>query len=155
MLTEVCDFVHNYFELALHSGEFEITDGSISLDFLQDGQRFQIRGSAVNDGIYTYHADQNAPKIYNDDDTEPLVLKDETFNGVIAAMGVPVALLSVVYDINAWIAKNKDVLESPYTSESFGGYSYTKASGSGANAGGSLGWQDMFRSRLNAYRKIS
>lgn len=153
VLTEVCDFVHNYFEYAIYDGTFEIIGGTISLDSLvANGQRFRIIGSALNDGIYTYHTDG---QIFNDDGNNGVTLATETFTGRVVAMAVPATFLQIVNDIKEWQNKNKAVLESPYQSESFGGYSYTKASGSGSNAGGSLGWQDMFRSRLNAYRKIS
>lgn len=153
MLTEVCDFVHNYFEYAVYNGTFEINGGTINLDSLvANGQRFRIIGSALNDGIYTYHTDG---QIFNDDGNNGTTLATETFTGRVVAMAVPATFLQIVNDIKEWQNKNRAVLESPYQSESFGGYSYTKASGSGSNAGGSLGWQDMFRSRLNAYRKIS
>lgn len=151
MLEDVCNFVHNYFELERHTGVFEVTDGMLSLSFLLEGQRFKIIGSALNDGIYTYHADG----IKDDDDVDSVILETETFSGTIVSMGVPKAFGKIVSDIIAWQEKNKDVLDSPYTSESFGGYSYTKASGSGANAGGQLSWQDVFRTRLNAYRKLA
>ena len=152
MLTEVCNFIHNYFEIARQTGEFKVENGTIDLsDLLYYGQRFRIVGSHLNDGIYTYRENE----IYNDDNTEVAELSDETFTGAVYAMSVPRDVWQLVFDIQAWINKNKTVLDSPYTSESFGGYSYTKASGSGATAGGVLGWQDVFRSRLNAYRKIS
>ena len=152
MLTEVCNFIHNYFEIARQTGDFKIENGAINLDdLLYYGQRFRIVGSHLNDGIYTYREHE----IYNDDNTEAVELTDEVFTGAVYAMSVPRDVWQLVFDIQAWINKNKNVLDSPYTSESFGGYSYTKASGSGANAGGVLGWQDVFRSRLNAYRKIS
>ena len=152
MLTEVCNFIHNYFEVAQISGEFQVVNGAIDLDdFLRFGQRFRIVGSSLNDGIYTYRMDG----VYNDDNTELADLEDETFIGVIYAMSIPRNVMQIVDDIKTWVEKNKDALDSPYTSESFGGYSYTKASGSGSNAGGALGWQDLFRSKLNAYRKIS
>jgi hypothetical protein len=153
MLTEICDYIHNYFEYATYHGDFEITDGTIDLSGLVlDGQRFRIIGSAMNDGIYTYHTDGT---IYDDDGKTEVSLSTESFSGDVIAMYVPKAILSLADEISAWLEKNKDVLNSPYTSESFGGYSYTKASGSGANAGGILGWQDVFKSRLNAYRKIA
>ena len=152
MLTEVCNFVHNYFEIARKTGDFKIENGNINLnDLLYYGQRFRIVGSHLNDGIYTYRENE----IYNDDNTEAVELMDEVFTGAVYAMSVPRDVWQLVFDIQAWVNKNKTALDSPYTSESFGGYSYTKASGSGANAGGVLGWQDVFRSRLNAYRKIS
>ena len=153
MLTEVCDFVHNYFEYAIHSGTFEISGGTIDLDSLvANGQRFRIIGSALNDGIYTYYT---GGQIFNDDGNNGITLASETFTGQVVAMAIPAAFLKVVNDIKEWQEKNKAVLDSPYQSESFGGYSYTKASGSASNGGGMLGWKDMFRSRLNAYRKIS
>lgn len=153
MLTEVCDFVHNYFDYEVFKGTFTVSGGTIDLDSLvQPGQRFRIRGSALNDGIYTYYS---GGAVFDDDGTTGVVLNAETFTGTITAMAVPVGFLAIVKDIKTWQEKNRAVLESPYQSESFGGYSYSKASGSGANAGGSLGWQDMFRLRLNAYRKIS
>lgn len=152
MLTEVCNFIHNYFEIARQTGEFKVENGTIDLsDLLYYGQRFRIVGSHLNDGIYTYRENE----IYNDDNTEAVTLYDETFAGAVYAMSVPRDVWQLIFDIKDWVNKNKTVLDSPYTSESFGGYSYTKASGSGANAGGVLGWQDVFRSRLNAYRKIS
>ena len=154
MLTEVCDFIHNYFEISQHMGEFEIAAGQIDLDgLILVGQRFRIYGSALNDGIYTYRADG----IYNDDDTELAELTDEIFEGVIYGMGGRGLreVLKISEEIAAWQEKNRTALESPYQSESFSGYSYTKAAGSGANAGGALSWRDVFGSRLNAYRKIS
>lgn len=152
MLTDVCNFVHNYFEHTRHDGTYSISDGTIDLEGLvASGQRFRIIGSAMNDGIYTYHDGA----VYNDDGNEAIELLPETFTGTIVGMSVPNAVIRIVDDINAWVEANRDALNSPYTSESFGGYSYTKATGVGANAGGVLGWQDVFRSRLNAYRKIA
>jgi len=78
MLTEVCNFVHNYFEHTTYRGSFEIVDGNIDLSgMVLKGQRFRIIGSAMNDGIYTYHADG----VYNDDDNTAEPLLDETFTG--------------------------------------------------------------------------
>ena len=151
MLEDVCNFVHNYFELERHEDKFEITDGMLSLSFLLEGQRFKIIGSALNDGIYTYHADG----IKDDDDAESVELDTETFEGTIISMGVPKTFMKIVSAIIAWQEMNKAALDSPYVSESFGGYSYTKAHGNGQNSGKPISWQDVFGSRLNAYRKIA
>lgn len=150
MLSQVCDYVHNYFVKDEIAGDFTVADGVMSVPGLMDGQRFRIRGSALNDGIYTYYA----AGVRNDDNTQAANLLPETFTGVVDAMAVPRAVLDLVGEITAWVTANQAVLDSPYQSESFGGYSYTKASGSGANGGG-IGWQDKFKSRLNAYRKIA
>lgn len=152
MLEQVCDFIHNYFVLAEYEGTYEVENGTFPCSFLLDGQRFRIRGSALNDGIYTYHLDGT---IYDDDDSVAIDLMPETFNGIIQVMGVPRTFLLLVKDISNWIESNSAALNSPYTSESFGGYSYTKATGTGANAGGILGWQDVFKQKLNAYRKLA
>lgn len=150
MLTEICDFVHNYFEKAVYSGTFTIADGTIPMQ-LTEGQRFKIRGSNANDGIYTYSADG----ILNDDGDSEVALTSETFTGTITAMSMPEAFLRIAREISDWVDANNSVVTSPYQSESFGGYAYSKASGSGSNAGGVIGWQDIYRTRLNAYRKIS
>lgn len=153
MLTQVCDFIHNYFEYATFDGTFTISEGKLDLNTtIVIGQRFIIRGSKLNDGIYTYNG---GGAVYDDDYTTGVNLSDETFTGQIIAMAVPRSLIDLVQEIRDWTIANKSVIDSPYQSESFGGYSYTKASGSGSNSGGALGWQDMYRNRLNAYRKIS
>lgn len=152
MLSEVCDFVHNYFEYEIHQGTFSIVNGGIDLTGLvKNGQRFRILGSALNDGIYTYY-DESA--LYNDDDNALADLMDETFTGAIVAMAIPKAFLKIVNEITEWQNKNSQVVESPYTSESWGGYSYTKATGSGSG-GGVLSWRDVFKQKLNAYRRIA
>ena len=154
MLTQVCNYVHNYFERDYFEGEYEITGGAITLSFLTVGQRFRIMGSTANDGIYTYHA---PGVIWNDDNSKAVTLVNETFKGVIVGMSVPRDVIELVGEINAWVTANADSLNSPYSSESFGGYTYQKATGStGANGGTNVfGWQDQFKARLNAYRKIA
>ena len=62
-------------------------------------------------------------------------------------------------DINAWQTKNGDINSqamSPYQSESFGGYSYSKGSGGGSteSGGGNGGWQSAFANRLKPWRKV-
>lgn len=155
VLTQVCDFIHNYFEYSTLDGTFTISEGKLDPDIaIAVGQRFRIRGSKLNDGIYTYHG---GGAVYDDDYTTEVVLRDETFKGHIITMAVPRTLIDLALEIRNWVDANKAVLESPYTSESFNGYSYTKAAGAGANGSGTgaLTWQDVFRTRLNAYRKIA
>ena len=138
MLTELCAELRNYFEVpnGRHFGKFEISGGSIApLDFLQEGQYFRIIGSAFNDGVYQYP------------DTS---LTDEVFEGAVWAMAVPPSIIALSAEIKAY--NDSDAGQaSPYTSESFGGYSYTKATD--AN-GAPIGWQKAFASRLNRWRKL-
>ena len=144
MLTELCAELRNYFIRGnedIHFGEFTISGGEIqSLSFLQQGQYFRIVGSVFNDGVWQYGS-TNA-------------LTDETFNGAIWAMRMPPAVVALSQEIDAWITANQAVIDSPYSSESFGGYSYTKSSGSGEGSGGVLTWQNHFGKRLSKWRKL-
>ena len=150
MLQQMCEHIHNYFIKDRFEGQFEIADGAVSLSLL-DGQRFLISGSVLNDGMYTYHED----RIMNDDDTEEVGLKDETFAGTMCALAVPPAVIVLSGEIKAWVEKNGEVINSPYTSENvLGVYSYTKASG-GTGAGGSVSWEDVFKTQLNRWRKVA
>ena len=81
-------------------------------------------------------------------------MADETFDGSIWPMSVPPALLCLGEEIKAWQEKNGDIAASPYTSESFGGYSYSKSTSGSATVAGMVTWQSVFKSRLNQWRKI-
>lgn len=143
MLTELCAELKNYFlrdrEADIHYGEYEISGGSIDLPFLLDGQYFRIVGSVLNDGVYQYPADG---------------LADEVFTGAVWAMAVPPAVIALAAEIEAWNTNNADALANPYTSESFGGYSYTKASGN-SESGSAYSWKDQFASSLSKWRRLS
>jgi hypothetical protein len=153
-ITEVCMECRNFFAPAnkrddrsfIHTGEFTISGNSITpLDFIQQGQYFRIVGSAMNDGVYC-------------NDSESLaILTDETFTGAIWEMSVPRAFLKLCEDIDAWRTKNESADSanmSPYTAESFAGYSYQKGAGASANGGAAISWQGQFAKRLNAWRRI-
>ena len=137
MLTELLAEIRNYFEVpnGRHFGKFEISGGSIApLDFLQEGQYFRIVGSVFNDGVYQY----------------PAELKDEVFEGAVWAMRLPPAVIALAAEIKDYNDSDAGKA-SPFTAESFGGYSYTKATD--AN-GAPIGWQKAFASRLNKWRKL-
>lgn len=136
MLDEILAEIRNYFVVSVHSGDFEVIGGRLSpLDFLQNGQYFRIVGSVMNDGVYRYP--------YSG-------LTDETFSGEIWALAVPPTLIALAADIEEYEKKAKETV-SPYNSESFGGYSYTKATDSN---GSPLTWEKVFAKRLNKWRKI-
>lgn len=150
MLQTICENICNYFIRDRYEGRFEISDGMISLPLL-DGQRFLIQGSALNDGMYTYHD----TGIKDDDDSEAVGLQDESWAGTICALAVPPAVVALSSEIQAWVDANQESQNSPYTSESvLGVYSYTKASG-GHGAGGSVGWMDVFADKLKRWRKVN
>lgn len=145
MLTELCKEINNWFEQRKYFGEFVVNDGELAGDFsLQDGQYFRIVGSVFNDGVYQYPATG---------------LTDETFNGAIWAMAIPSEVIALASDIEAWKNKYQSIdspAMSPYNSESFGGYSYSKSSGGSTSGSVDLSgtWQGAFADRLNHYRKI-
>lgn len=153
MLQQVCEYVHNMFIKDVHVGNFEIVNGMISLPFMKEGQRFWLINSDLNDGVYTYHSDG----IKNDDDTEVAGLRDETFAGTICSMAVPPPVIELSGEIQAWVDKYGETVNSPYQSESvLGVYSYTKASGGNADGGADAStWQGVFKDRLNRWRKVS
>lgn len=152
MLQQICEHIHNYFIQEPHTGTWTIADGMISLPFMLEGQRFWIVGSALNDGVYTYHANG----ITNDDDTAAAGLRAESFNGTICAMAVPPAVIALSEEINGWVANYGAIVNSPYQSESVQGvYSYTKASGGVNSASGGPTWQSTFKAQLDPYRRIS
>ena len=77
-------------------------------------------------------------------------LTDEVFNGSVWAMAVPPAVIDLAAEIEEY-NKSDAGKASPFTSESFGGYAYTKATD--AN-GAPIGWKKAFASRLNQWRKL-
>lgn len=139
MLEDILRHLNNWFLVDIHEGTFTVGNGSIALPFLQNNQYFRIIGSVFNDGLHQYPA---------------VDLTDETFTGTVWALAVPKAVLTLSVEIDEWQEKFGDTVANPYTSESFGGYSYTKASGGKADTTAVTGWQDAFRNQLNAWRKL-
>ena len=139
MLEEVLRHLNTWFLVpdGIHLDTYTIEDGGITLPFLQEGQYFRVVGSVFGDGVYQYPASG---------------LKDETFDGAIWSLSVPQAVVNLAEEIEAWQAKNGEAAAGPYQSESFGGYTYSKAVD--AATGGAVSWQAAFRSRLNDWRKL-
>lgn len=75
MLEEVLRHLNNWFLVpdGIHSGEFIVQDGRLTLPFLQDGQYFRVVGSVFNDGLHQYPA--------ND-------MTGETFTGAVWVLAV-------------------------------------------------------------------
>lgn len=134
MIDEICASLHNYFAVDIVPGEHTVNDGEITLPFLAAGQFFRVVGSVFCDGVY--RCGDKLPA-------------DETFDGAIWAMAIPPALEAIAAEIEEWKQKNAEVINSPYQSESFGGYSYSKGAGSD-----SVSWQGVFAKRLNRWRKL-
>ena len=138
MLTELCAELRNYFVVKIHEGTFTINGGKIApFDFIQENQYFRIVGSVFNDGVYKNTAD--------------LELTNEVFCGAVWSMAVPPSVVDLAAEIKSFNESDAGK-PSPYTSESFGGYSYSKATDSN---GVPLDWKKVFASRLKPFRRIS
>ena len=133
MLSKVCREVKNWFEIEkIFDKKIQIKDNEIENPYiaLQENQYFRIVGSVFNDGVYKFPTDK---------------LTDETFSGAIWRLAIPKDFVDLVDEITAWGAQYGG--NSPFTSESFGGYSYTKKQGSDT-------WQGAFKDKLNKWRKV-
>ena len=137
MLEAVLRHTRNWFVKELLRGDFTVEGGSIDLPegYLAEGQYLCISGSLFSDGLHQWPVTD---------------LKDEQFTGSVAALAVPKAVEELASDIAAWREKYQAAAENPYQSESFGGYSYSKA---GESSDGST-WQAAFKTELNRWRKL-
>lgn len=146
VLTHICKQLNNWdfdHRANVLRGEFTIEDGTIVLPNIIEGQYFRIIGSAIQDGVYRYPA-------YG--------LTDETFRGSIWVMNVPPSVIDVAAEIEdaeaAGEASGAGVL-SPFASESFNGYSYSR----GTNKDGTpmtaldAAWASAWR-KLKPYKKL-
>ena len=146
MLNEILSYLRNYFEIDKLFGNFIIKDGVLTYADgeeipIKERQYIRVVGSTFNDGIYQYF-----------DDTPIDFICDESFNGAIWRLAIPQDVISVADEISAYRAKYESVDSpsmSPYTSESFGGYSYSKNT-----SDGSSNWRTTFAPTLSRYRKI-
>lgn len=136
MLTEICRHIKNYFPKEIIKGSFVIENGllSASKDF-GDGDLYLIQGSRRNDGVHVHPA---------------LCLSDEEFEGRVIKMSPPADFLKLCGEIEEWQQKNGS-FNSPFISESFGGYSYKRQESGGVAAT----WRAVFKDRLNDFRKTN
>ena len=138
MLSEICAEIKNYFtyESDKHIGDWVISEGAISPSIEIPTDYIRIIGSRLNDGVHK---------------ASEMALVDEEFHGAIWIMSPPSNFLYLVEDIKTWQSANGSVgsiAMSPFASESFGEYSYSK------NIETPTTWQEIFAKRLNAYRKV-
>ena len=147
-LGELCAKCRNWFNPDIVSGNFRVVNGVLQpLPDIPDGAYIRIVGSVFNDGVYQYpHGD----------------FTDEEFHGAVWLMHVPPDFIQLLNDINAWettsasaIAQaTSEVLEGPYSSETFAGYTYQKKTGIGDVP---TTWEDPrlgFTARIKLWRKI-
>lgn len=147
MLTDICNYLNNWFSDEKYIGFIRVTEGSFYCNDtkieIADGQYFRVIGSLISDGVYKYGTD---------------TITDEGFNGAVWLMRVPKGVIDLAAEITAWTEKYCGVYSmamSPYNSESFGGYSYSKSAGGASDGSDTPGsWQSVFKARLARYRRI-
>lgn len=151
MIGEICAYLRNYFQKEILFGTFAVVNGKLYVrecanfpagtdlnDVLLWDQYIRVVGSYLNDGVYQIPINELGG--------------DEEFEGAVWLMAVPPALIELASEIQSWTEENQSVINSPYTSESFGGYSYSKARS--ATGTGVYDWTSHFASRLNRWRKV-
>lgn len=142
MLTLICNYLNNWFSNEKYIGNIHIANGVFYLNSQQinisDGQYFRIVGSLASDAVYKYGTDE---------------LEDEDFDGAIWLMRVPPDVVDIAAELKEWMDKYgaDSAAYSPFNSETFGGYSYSKGTSA---SGGAIGWQGVFASRLARYKKL-
>lgn len=146
MLTEICEYLRNWFcdDSDIIVGNIAVGDSEITVPYgvIQPGQYVRIVGSVFNDGVIRYGTDD---------------LTDEEFDGAVWPMRVPKAVIQLAEDIEAWQAKYGKAdskAMSPFNSESFAGYSYSKSSGGSGEVASPTNWQGVFAARLSPWRKL-
>lgn len=147
---EVCLEVHNFFakESDIHKGEYTIANGAITnVGFLAENQYFRIKGSVFNDGVYKYTSEA----------LDDLIA--ESFSGEIWAMSPPKAFIEMCDKMSDWENRYGGVdsaAMSPFNSESFGGYSYSKSNNAGADGSSAASSVfGVFASDLNKWRRLN
>ena len=152
MIESICQELNNWFDRdqPKYFGEFTLSDSTITDSAgnavtFKDGQYFRVVGSVLNDGVYQY----SMHPLYS--------FNTESFSGAIWAMAVPSAVIALASEVDEWMTKYGGMdsqAMSPYNSESFSGYSYSK-SGSGSSNTGGANWQSVYANRLKPWRKIA
>lgn len=132
----------NYFETGYYKTTFTISGGAISPHFLfKPGSYIAIADSFYHNGVFRMGDGGVLEGV-------PAGVFDETFVGRVYFLCPPSGFLQLCGDIASFIAKTPN---GAYQSESFGAYSYTRASGAG---GGVLTWQEHFADSLSPYRRM-
>lgn len=140
--------VRNFFERERIEGTFTITGGM--LEPMPDAPYIAVSGSAWHDGVWSRKL--LTGELADGDEIHQMVQSalaehDETFDGKVWGLHPPDDFLEICEDISNYDAKNPI---GAYQSESFGQYSYTRPTISGAG----IGWEAAFGMQLAPYRRM-
>ena len=143
-MEKILKVINNFFYRFYESGYYGIETNSIEVKGRYvKGQYIRIIGSMLNDGVY------KVDSVIDNMIMLDAELLDEVFKGNICSLAIPKDLIDLEVKVSEFNAKNKP---SAITSESFQGYSYSKATG---NNGTPATWQDVFANDLKPYRKMN
>lgn len=135
-LEKVCQYCRNYFVRETVDGNIKIVDGKLHNISIPENTYFIITGSIYNDGLH---------------EADDYLVDEDTFYGCVSFLAIPNIFINLVTEIDAWITEQKaspnNVLTSPYTSETFDEYSYSKTVGK-------CGWKAVFEEELSNWRKV-
>lgn len=144
MLTEICQYLHNYFDYERHYGDISIIGQSVFCDGkeidIESGQYFALFRNRIPLGVF-----------------QKSELTDKSFTGSVWLMDVPKAITDADAWAETWKANNMAAgseANSVYQSESFGGYSYSKGNNSKGKVGASIFDNAQFAAMLAPYRKL-
>ena len=129
--------VRNFFERGWLDGAVRISGGVLSVPV--NSPYIAISGSAYNDGVYRMISDTAAERPF----------RDETFDGRIWLLHPPDDFLSLCEDASRYDDHNP---VGALKSETFGDYSYTRASA--FVTGGMNTWETAFAARLRPYVRM-
>lgn len=138
MLEELLRALRNWFVRDKAAGRIRVEGGALVPPeglSLANGQYIRITGSTFNDGLHRWPCTG---------------MTDEEFVGTVWALAVPRAVIDLADEIEAWQTEHAKELDSPYSSESFGGYSYTRVGGDGSP----ITWRQQFKASLDPWRKL-
>lgn len=138
MLEDLLRALRNWFVRDKATGCIRVEGGALVPPeglALADGQYIRVTGSVFNDGLHRWPCTG---------------MTDEEFVGTVWALAVPKAVIDLADEIEAWQTEHAEELGSPYASESFGGYSYTRVGGDGSP----ITWRQQFKARLDPWRKL-
>lgn len=149
MLTEICAHLKNYFDYSRFYGDISISGGAVSCRGVQidmdEGQYFALFRPHYCLGIFRYG-----------DELEDRTVK----NGSVWLMDIPPAIFAAIEWAEKWNELNggaDSAANSPFQSESFGGYSYSKGStykDADSAIGASVFDQAQFKAMLSPYQKM-
>lgn len=144
MISEICAEIKNYFAYRedRHPGKYKIEGGVLVPTVEIPTGYYAVFGSRKNNGVHK---------------TTDVLKDEEEFKGSVWVMSIDDDFLKLVEEIEAWQTKYGGVdseAQSPFYSESFGGYSYSKSAGSTGKNMAATTWQSAYAARLDRWRKV-